>query len=607
MPFKLSPEAWKIADKVFLLSLAFISGVLLVYTLKPEQPETHLSSIASDKKTNVKKEDLSDAARIRLLIEDVPASDKYRYNATDDHGNGLDALKVIQIGNSDYLGIYHYRTNEHFTLKIASSNDLINWNFIADLDADSSMGDIIKLPEGDFLVAYEKSNGAESFINIRHYDNIDKLKSGAFSKEIALPRSLSQSNEGTPNFIKVEKKPFNIENNSQDWEGSKINLGFHYYTGTVDKNATGTLSDFTIWKTKNNSSINDYFGKIDYKGNYGDRDFFKYKNQKGLEKPFYLYEAQKTKNDWSAWKPFLIDMTTKAHIELSVFTHAGSISFGNPTVTALTLPDGSEGYFVSYYIFSEGSGSGEAGELIFYTQDKNLSKTTPYDKRPPAPTKAPAVTCTCNTPGGTVPNNGFICTDGESRYCAVNERCTEASSKPSYPCALIDAKSTTVQTPSAAPTPTIKSTGKPTSTPTRTPTPTTKTSSGQSQSATSTPTHAPASTNTPTPGISCTCTTPGGTIPNNGFTCADGYSSYCAENEYCTSSSTKPNWPCAASQQQPTATPTPDNSVTCTCTTPGGTVPNNGFTCSDGYSSYCAETEHCTTSSVKPAWPCASN
>ncbi len=605
MPFKFSPQSLKVIDKAFILSLTFISGILLVYLIQPDKPKNTTNTVAAGRPTP-KKEVLSDAGRIRFLLEDVHAATAYKYDAKDDRGNGLDTIKVIQTGRSEYLGIYHYRSDNRFFLKLAESTNLMDWSFITDLDTDASMGDIATFPEGDFLISYEKSNGPDSFINVRHYNSIEKIKKGEFSKEVALPRSLSQTNEGTPNFIKIDKSPFDKKTGQQDWEKSKISIGFHYYTGTVDKNATGILTEFTTWKTKNNSSVNDYFGKIEYKGNYGDRDFFSYTTSKGTKKQFGLYEAQKIKNDWASWRSFLVDMTTREYFEIELFTHAGSAAAGNPTITALILPDGTPGYFVSYYLFGEGAAQGEAGELIFYTENENISKAIPRNERPPAPTQSPAVTCTCNTPGGIVPNNGFTCSDGDSRYCAVNERCTEASTKPSFPCALIDGKST----PTQSPTPTTKTTTSPT--PTLTTTKSSPTSKPASTTApanpTSTPTRAPTATNTPVPTAvtTCTCSTPGGTAPNNGFSCTDGTNSYCAENEYCTNSSIKPAWPCATSSQ-PTATPTPGQSITCTCNTPGGTVPNNGFSCTDGTNSYCAENEHCTTSAVKPAWPCAAN
>lgn len=56
----------------------------------------------------------------------------------------------------------------------------------------------------------------------------------------------------------------------------------------------------------------------------------------------------------------------------------------------------------------------------------------------------------------------------------------------------------------------------------------------------------------------------------------------------------------------PTLTPSPTQvPVICTCDVPGGTMPINRFTCTDGSNAYCATSEYCTTSAVRPAFPCA--
>lgn len=441
MPFKLPSLSLKTTGIVLLYIFTFLSGTLFVYITKQDhstpQVKTNAASLLSFRRESVSA--LSDTAKIRLLLEDVRSSSKYIYNAKDNLGNGLDGIKVVQpAGSKGYIGIYHFRTNDHFQVKLAESTDLLTWTFITDLEPDASQGDIATFPEGDFLVAYEKNTGADSFITVRHYNNLNDLKTGTFSKEINLDRSLSDTNEGTPNFTKIDKKPFDKQSNNQDWNGSKIALGFHFFTGETDKNATGILTDFSAWNTQADAFINDYFSSEGYKGNYGDRDYFEYTTSNGAKKEYALYEIQKTKDNWASWRTFLLDRASKKFFEVVLYSHAGSSAIGNPTITALSLPDGSAGYFISYFIFSEGAGPNESGELIFYTKDENILKTTRRDKRviaPLPPTSVP-ITCTCTTPGGTVPNNGFSCTDGYTSYCAENEHCTTSSTKPSWPCAV---------------------------------------------------------------------------------------------------------------------------------------------------------------------------
>lgn len=366
---------------------------------------------------------------IALLIEDVPASTAFRYDAKDSAGNGLDTLKVIKrLDGPGYIGIYHYLSFGTFNLKVAESTDLINWTFLRNLDTDATHGDIIQFPGGDFLVAYEKKSGATSSIRIRQYKNYASLKSGQKLGEKNINRQLSSSNEGTPNFISVNKKA--IQNGKQDWSNSTIKLGFHYLLQT-DRNATGVLTNFSSWQATENSAANAYFTQAGYGGNYGDRDDF----VNGGD--YIIYEAQLVRDRWDTWRSVLYDSSANLYQKLDPYTQARSIAFGNATVSKLPLPNGTEGYFVSYFIFSEGASPGEAGALIFYTSADNLSRVTPRSSRPPHNASVFLPTCTCTTPGGSAPNNGFICTDGTSKYCASDEFCTNSSVQPAWPCSKL--------------------------------------------------------------------------------------------------------------------------------------------------------------------------
>ena len=144
---------------------------------------------------------------LSLLIEDVQAATSYRYDAKDSVGNGLDTIKAIKrLDGQGYVGVYHYQVNGVFYLKLAGSTDLINWTFLTNLDTDATHADIQQFPGGDFLIAYEKRTGTSSAIRIRQYKDYSSLKSGQRLNEKNILRTLSQTNEGTPNFISVNKK-----------------------------------------------------------------------------------------------------------------------------------------------------------------------------------------------------------------------------------------------------------------------------------------------------------------------------------------------------------------------------------------------------------------
>jgi hypothetical protein len=97
------------------------------------------------------------------------------------------------------------------------------------------------------------------------------------------------------------------------------------------------------------------------KGNVGDRDAFHYQGR-----PYSVVEAQYTKNDFSSWRPYLFDRTSNSLTRLTLHTHGGSTSFGNPTYTDVILPDGRRGFVSTEFIFSEGAGPGEAGPLLYF-------------------------------------------------------------------------------------------------------------------------------------------------------------------------------------------------------------------------------------------------
>ena len=208
-------------------------------------------------------------------------------------------------------------------------------------------------------------------------------------------------------------------------------LGFHYFNGVTDRNASGTLLNYSSWSAVDSVGVNDYFLSKGFGGNIGDRDDFIDGNN------FIVYESQLVKDRWDTWRSILYDNSSGVYKQLDPYTHSRSIAFGNPTVTKLQLPNGTDGYFVSYYIFSEGARPGEAGSLIFYTSASNLSNVMPRELRPPHNWTVFSPVCTCATPGGSVPNNNFACSDGDNRYCGADEYCVNSSVKPNWPCSML--------------------------------------------------------------------------------------------------------------------------------------------------------------------------
>ena len=140
------------------------------------------------------------ATPLRTIVEDVPGSTAYRYAVRDSMGNSMDTLKIVRSPFGRYLGVYHTVTNGRFAVKVATSVDLLNWRFAANLAYDGSQATIYPLRWGEVLVAYESHvgcPGGKRCIALRHYRTESALLSGAASRSVILPRTLSTCAEGT--------------------------------------------------------------------------------------------------------------------------------------------------------------------------------------------------------------------------------------------------------------------------------------------------------------------------------------------------------------------------------------------------------------------------
>ena len=122
--------------------------------------------------------------------------------------------------------------------------------------------------------------------------------------------------------------------------------------------------------TRYNQDLRD---KYQVKGNIGDRDYGQIFGRNFTLQEGNLEERSPDTN-WTAWRIFLYDHLTSNFAMLNIKTHKGSTSFGNPTFTFLKSPNGKDCIVVTYFLFSEGAESQEAGELIFYKE----FETTPF-------------------------------------------------------------------------------------------------------------------------------------------------------------------------------------------------------------------------------------
>ncbi len=297
---------------------------------------------------------------IETLIGDVVGSTGHRYRLTDSAGNTMDTVKIIANPAGGYLGVYHTGN----TVNLASSTDLLSWEFRRTLDPQATQPTICALSTGGYLTAAEYNDQARSggLLRLRHYANLSALMAGAVDRERTIPRSLSKCNEGTPNFHSVTLTP--------DIDHSIIDLGFHYQRKCdLDRQGRGRLTNFTDWTAAEDHGADSLLtaaaaiqGRA-VKGNIGGRDTAVFDDIR-----YTLYEVQYVKGDFGSWRLYLHNGQTGTAAYLPVVTHGGSTAFANPTITAITSPRGRPAIVATLFVPFEGAAPGEAGQLVYYRE-----------------------------------------------------------------------------------------------------------------------------------------------------------------------------------------------------------------------------------------------
>lgn len=284
-----------------------------------------------------------------------------RFNAKDESGRGLDCLKVQPSTDGGYLGVHHTLESGVFRLHLVESKDLLNWRFVAKIDDHAHQGTLFPVGRR-WVLAWEKDGPDGNFINLAAYDSAADLRANRPAKSVSLPRQFSPSAEGTPNIRRVIF--------DEDWSRSQVDLGFHFWRNSdVDRQAFGWISGFEKMTYSGIDKINDCL-EATYQGNIGDRDEFEVGGR-----TYRVLEAQYKKADWGSWRILFGEPSGKL-VELKIATPGRSTSFANPAVTALMLPTGKPGLFVSYFLPSQGNAKGESGQLIYYRELKDSGRTS---------------------------------------------------------------------------------------------------------------------------------------------------------------------------------------------------------------------------------------
>lgn len=296
---------------------------------------------------------------ISILQRDKPPTES-RYQTRDNTGFTVDTIKVIRSPAGGYLGVYHVNKSETFDVRVATSSDLIDWTYRATLAQRAHDPTIRQLSDGSFLLAYEKVDSGGTKLRFAQYARLETLLVNLPHRTFDAPRTLSDNHEGTPNIRSASLSPLGT---------GQIKIGFHYYDNSLggDREALGTLTNFSRWSAQQNDSLNNAFSSTP--ADIGDRDFVNFKGY-----PFTVVEARTARN-WSSWRVYLYDETAKTLTQLAVQTKGGCQSFANPAITSLTDPSGNRALVTSYYVHADRDGTacpadrapGEAGPLVFYT------------------------------------------------------------------------------------------------------------------------------------------------------------------------------------------------------------------------------------------------
>lgn len=288
------------------------------------------------------------------LIVQLDDLSRATFGLTDDQHFSMDCLRVAQVpGRPFYLGVYHHQDGDRFTLLLARSRDLRAWHQITSLGSNRTMGDLVALRDGGWLLADELSEPhSRSRVEVRHFDSLRALLAARSDRTFRALRTLSATNEGTPTLEHVV------------WHGkprrSHLMLGLHYLSRAgVDRNARATLTDFKRWRARNLPTYNRAFDDHGVHGNLGGRARFLWGGR-----AFQLQEGQSTPGEWGSWRIYLRVPSTKQITVLHPQTPGGSTSFGNPAAAAVTLPDGRRALVFAAFLFVPGACPGEAGEML---------------------------------------------------------------------------------------------------------------------------------------------------------------------------------------------------------------------------------------------------
>jgi hypothetical protein len=312
------------------------------------------------------------AAILNETGPNAPYFAAYALTATRADGTGVSAapLKVVQTNDPDcrYLGVYHNAipNSTQFTTYLGCSPDLRTWTERGAIHNQASQPDIRILPDDSVLYADEVNSTGRPYVNVAYYANTANQKGLQAlvtnpavppTNAITLPGTALAKADGTPEFGRI--------NYSGSILSSTIEINYHYYQlGLHDLDAVGSLTNFKSWSGSSDRQTNNLVNNAGGNGKIGDNEVFEVGSA-----VYKVVEAQVDPPWWGdafgSWRLFLVNKTAGTVQKLNPVLSGGALALGNPTLTFVTLPNGTPALVFTCFIFAENANSTLPGGHIF--------------------------------------------------------------------------------------------------------------------------------------------------------------------------------------------------------------------------------------------------
>lgn len=285
---------------------------------------------------------------LKSIVQDVRRATAFRYQVTDDQGRSMDTADVIWVPEERaFAAVYH--TFSHvaglFEVHVATSDDLLSWTWRTTLATRASQATIEESSDGGYVVAWEQSPDPIHIV-LTLFERWSDVLDAEPSRRIRVPVTTPGCAEGTPSIEAASSR--------------RVSLAFHYQAGcTRDRQAAGA-TDWRGWRARTRPHLDRALIRAGAAGHIGDRDTIELKGHRLM-----LIEGQLALADPATWRTFLYDRETGSAEPLRIRTHQGTPNAANPTVSRVTI-GGRSAILVTVFLFSEGAGPGEPGELIYY-------------------------------------------------------------------------------------------------------------------------------------------------------------------------------------------------------------------------------------------------